>query len=80
MSGLSPMTVARLGELALEAGIPPGVLNLVHGTGKDAGEPLCTHPDVRAISFTGSTATGNSIAQAAGLKNSAWSCAASRRL
>ena len=68
MSELSPMTAARLGELALEAGIPPGVLNLVHGTGKDAGEPLCTHPDVRAISFTGSTATGNRIVQAAGLK------------
>lgn len=68
MSELSPMTAARLGELALEAGIPPGVLNLVHGYGKDAGEPLCKHPDVRAISFTGSTATGNRIVQAAGLK------------
>ena len=68
MSELSPMTAARLGELAMDAGIPPGVLNLVHGTGKDAGEPLCTHPDVRAISFTGSTATGNRIVQAAGLK------------
>ena len=40
MSELSPMTAARLGELALEAGIPPGVLNLVHGYGKEAGEPL----------------------------------------
>ncbi|MBX9611632.1 MAG: 5-carboxymethyl-2-hydroxymuconate semialdehyde dehydrogenase [Burkholderiales bacterium] len=68
MSELSPMTAARLGELALEAGIPPGVLNLVHGHGKEAGEPLCAHPDVRAISFTGSTATGNRIVQAAGLK------------
>jgi len=68
MSELSPMTAARLGELALEAGIPPGVLNLVHGYGKGAGEPLCTHPDVRAISFTGSTATGQRIVQAAGLK------------
>jgi 5-carboxymethyl-2-hydroxymuconic-semialdehyde dehydrogenase len=68
MSELSPMTASRLGELALEAGIPPGVLNVVHGLGKDAGEPLCAHPDVRAISFTGSTATGNRIVQAAGLK------------
>lgn len=68
MSELSPLTAARLGELALEAGIPAGVLNLVHGYGKDAGEPLCQHPDVRAISFTGSTATGNRIVQAAGLK------------
>ncbi len=68
MSELSPMTAARLGELALEAGIPAGVLNIVHGYGKEAGEPLCSHPDVRAISFTGSTATGNRIVQAAGLK------------
>ncbi len=68
MSELSPMTAARLGELALEAGIPPGVLNVVHGYGTDVGEPLCRHPDVRAISFTGSTVTGNRIVQAAGLK------------
>jgi 5-carboxymethyl-2-hydroxymuconic-semialdehyde dehydrogenase len=68
MSELSPLTAARLGELALEAGIPPGVLNVVHGFGKEAGEPLCKHPDVRAISFTGSTVTGNRIVQAAGLK------------
>ena len=68
MSELSPLTAARLGELALEAGIPAGVLNIVHGYGAEAGEPLCRHPDVRAISFTGSTATGNRIVQAAGLK------------
>ena len=68
MSELSPMSAARLGELALEAGIPAGVLNIVHGTGREAGEPLCKHPDVRAISFTGSTATGNRIVQSAGLK------------
>jgi 5-carboxymethyl-2-hydroxymuconic-semialdehyde dehydrogenase len=68
MSELSPLSAARLGELALEAGIPPGVLNVVHGYGKDAGEALCRHPDVRAISFTGSTATGDRIVRAAGLK------------
>jgi 5-carboxymethyl-2-hydroxymuconic-semialdehyde dehydrogenase len=68
MSELSPMTAARLGQLALEAGIPPGVLNIVHGYGKQAGEPLVRHPDVRAISFTGSTATGNRIVKEAGLK------------
>ncbi|WP_156861020.1 5-carboxymethyl-2-hydroxymuconate semialdehyde dehydrogenase [Casimicrobium huifangae] len=68
MSELSPLTAARLGELALEAGIPAGVLNVVHGYGKEVGEPLCAHPDVRAISFTGSTVTGNRIVQAAGLK------------
>jgi 5-carboxymethyl-2-hydroxymuconic-semialdehyde dehydrogenase len=68
MSELSPMTAARLGELALEAGIPAGVLNIVHGMGRDAGEPLVRHRDVRAISFTGSTATGNHIVKEAGLK------------
>ncbi len=68
MSELSPLTAARLGELALEAGIPAGVLNIVHGFGQETGEPLCAHPDVRAISFTGSTATGNRIVRAAGLK------------
>jgi 5-carboxymethyl-2-hydroxymuconic-semialdehyde dehydrogenase len=68
MSELSPLTAARLGELALEAGIPPGVLNVVHGLGTEVGEPLCQHPDVRAISFTGSTVTGNRIVKSAGLK------------
>jgi 5-carboxymethyl-2-hydroxymuconic-semialdehyde dehydrogenase len=68
MSELSPLSAARLGELALEAGIPAGVLNIVHGLGTEAGEPLCRHPDVRAISFTGSTATGNRIVKASGLK------------
>jgi 5-carboxymethyl-2-hydroxymuconic-semialdehyde dehydrogenase len=68
MSELSPLSAARLGELAMEAGIPAGVLNVVHGYGAEAGEPLCRHPDVRAISFTGSTATGNRIVRAAGLK------------
>src|SRR5690349_11965380 len=68
MSELSPLTASRLGELALEAGIPRGVFNVVHGYGKQAGEPLVRHPDVRAISFTGSTATGNRIVKEAGLK------------
>ena len=68
MSELSPLTAARLGDLALEAGIPAGVLNIVHGYGHETGEPLVAHPDVRAISFTGSTATGNRIVKTAGLK------------
>ncbi len=68
MSELSPLTASLLGELALEAGVPRGVLNIVHGYGRTAGEALVRHPDVRAISFTGSTATGNRIVQAAGLK------------
>ena len=68
MSELSPLSAARLGELALEAGVPAGVLNIVHGYGAEAGEPLVAHPDVRAISFTGSTVTGNRIVKSAGLK------------
>ena len=68
MSELSPLSAARLGELSLEAGIPAGVLNIVHGYGTEVGEPLCQHPDVRAISFTGSTVTGNRIVRASGLK------------
>jgi 5-carboxymethyl-2-hydroxymuconic-semialdehyde dehydrogenase len=68
MSELSPLTASMLGNLALEAGIPAGVLNVVHGFGKETGEPLVAHPDVRAVSFTGSTATGNRIVQTAGLK------------
>jgi 5-carboxymethyl-2-hydroxymuconic-semialdehyde dehydrogenase len=68
MSELSPLTADRLGELITEAGIPPGVFNLVHGFGNTTGEPLVSHPDVRAISFTGSTATGNRIVRSAGVK------------
>ncbi|MBV6273270.1 5-carboxymethyl-2-hydroxymuconate semialdehyde dehydrogenase [Alcaligenaceae bacterium CGII-47] len=68
MSELSPLTVDRLGQLVLEAGIPPGVFNIVHGYGHTAGQALVSHPDVRAISFTGSTITGNRIVRAAGLK------------
>lgn len=68
MSELSPQTATMLGQLALEAGIPAGVLNIVHGFGADTGEPLVKHPDIKAVSFTGSTATGNRIISQAGLK------------
>jgi 5-carboxymethyl-2-hydroxymuconic-semialdehyde dehydrogenase len=68
MSELSPLTASRLGELICEAGVPPGVFNLVHGYGNTAGEALVAHPDVRAISFTGSTTTGNRIVRSAGVK------------
>ena len=68
MSELSPMTADRLGRLALEAGVPKGVLNIVHGYGAEAGDALVRHPDVRTISFTGGTATGRRIAERAGIK------------
>ncbi len=61
MSELSPLTADRLGELALEAGIPAGVLNVVQGYGASAGDALVRHHDVRAVSFTGGTATGRNI-------------------
>ncbi len=68
MSELSPLTANELGRLALEAGIPKGVLNVVQGYGHTAGDALVKHPDVRAISFTGGTATGQKIMANAGLK------------
>jgi malonate-semialdehyde dehydrogenase (acetylating) / methylmalonate-semialdehyde dehydrogenase len=55
-----PLTPMLLAELALEAGVPPGVLNIVHG-GKRAVDAICTHPDVAAISFVGSTAVGTHV-------------------
>ncbi|HEX4467167.1 MAG TPA: aldehyde dehydrogenase family protein [Solirubrobacteraceae bacterium] len=64
----TPLSALRLGELALEAGIPPGVLNVVTGYG-DAGAALAEHPDVDKVAFTGSTEVGKLIAQAAGRTN-----------
>lgn len=61
-SEVTPWTATMLGELAAGIGFPPGVLNIVHGLGPQAGEPLVTHPDVRAVTFTGSTAVGRRIA------------------
>ncbi|ENU81190.1 5-carboxymethyl-2-hydroxymuconate semialdehyde dehydrogenase [Acinetobacter sp. ANC 3789] len=68
MSELSPLTANELGRLALEAGIPEGVFNVVQGYGANAGDALVKHPDVRAISFTGGTLTGRKIMANAGLK------------
>jgi len=65
-SEVTPATAALLGKLSSEAGLPPGVLNLVHGLGPKVGAALCNHADVRAISFTGSTLVGQEIARAAG--------------
>ncbi len=61
----TPLTAIRLGELALEAGIPPGVLNIVPGRGTVAGEALVRHPKVDKISFTGSTEVGQHIMRTA---------------
>ena len=62
----SPCTAALLSEIALEAGLPPGVLNTVHGLGESAGRALTEHPLIKAIAFVGESATGSLIqAQAA---------------
>lgn len=65
-SEVTPATAILFCEIADEAGLPAGVLNLVHGEGPTAGEALISHPDIKAISFTGSTATGRHIAEVAG--------------
>src|SRR5262245_2161259 len=61
-SEITPMTALHLAKISNAAGLPPGVLNVVHGTGAAVGPSLTGHPVVKAISFTGSTATGTSIA------------------
>jgi aldehyde dehydrogenase (NAD+) len=62
----TPATAWFFGKLAQEAGLPPGVLNIVQGLGEEAGAPLVAHPDVAVVSFTGSTAVGRQIAETAG--------------
>ena len=62
---LTPLTAVRLGELALEAGIPEGVVNVVVGPGRVVGQRLAEHPDVAKIGFTGSTEVGRGVMQAA---------------
>ncbi|MDP1529540.1 MAG: aldehyde dehydrogenase [Rhodoferax sp.] len=65
----SPLTALRLAELALEAGLPPGVFNVVPGYGLEAGSPLALHMDVDCIAFTGSTRVGKKIHVMAGQSN-----------
>lgn len=64
-SEVTPMTAYLLSKLCLEAGLPAGVLNIVHGTGPKVGSAIVAHPDVKAISFTGGTKTGEEIARVA---------------
>ena len=65
----SPLSALRLAELAIEAGIPEGVFNVLRGFGKDAGEPLALHMDVDGLVFTGSTAIGKHLLVCAGQSN-----------
>ncbi|HTV68060.1 MAG TPA: aldehyde dehydrogenase family protein [Rhizobiaceae bacterium] len=63
------LTTIRIAELALEAGVPPGVFNVITGYGRDAGALLSAHPDVHYVTFTGSVGTGTAIQQAAAVHN-----------
>ena len=67
-SEITPMTAFLLSKLCIEAGLPEGVLNIVHGLGAKAGASIVTHRDVKAISFTGGTKTGEWIAREAAPK------------
>ncbi|MDB5446737.1 MAG: aldehyde dehydrogenase [Phenylobacterium sp.] len=60
-SELTPFSVLRLAELAIEAGLPPGLFNVIQGLGGVAGDALCRHPKVAKVTFTGSTRTGRAI-------------------
>ncbi|KYG85538.1 2-hydroxymuconic semialdehyde dehydrogenase [Roseivirga seohaensis] len=64
-SEITPMTAFLLSELCIEAGLPKGVLNIVHGLGPKVGQAISEHPDIPLISFTGGTATGKQIAATA---------------
>lgn len=64
-SEVTPMTAFLLGEICNEAGLPNGVLNIVHGLGNTTGQAIIEHPGIKAISFTGGTATGAHIARTA---------------
>jgi acyl-CoA reductase-like NAD-dependent aldehyde dehydrogenase len=61
-SSEAPMTALRLGEIALDCGLPPGVLNVVPGTGAEAGAALASHPDINQLTFTGSVDVGVQVA------------------
>ncbi|MDG1351500.1 MAG: aldehyde dehydrogenase [Crocinitomicaceae bacterium] len=65
-SEITPYSAYLLSEVAMAAGLPPGVLNIVHGLGASAGDAIVKHPDIKAVSFTGGTATGAYIARTAG--------------
>ena len=64
-SEVTPVTAYLLGKICQEAGLPDGVLNIVHGNGPGCGEAIVKHPDIKAISFTGSTRAGERIASIA---------------
>lgn len=64
-SELTPYTAFKLGEICQEAGLPNGVLNIIHGSGQQTGSAIVSHPGIKAISFTGGTKTGETISRTA---------------
>ena len=62
-SEMTPMTAYLLSKACMEAGLPKGVLNVIHGLGPKAGQAIVEHPKIKAISFTGGTNTGKKIIQ-----------------
>jgi len=64
-SSEAPMTALRLGEIGLECGLPPGALNVIPGTGSEAGTALASHPDINQLTFTGSVDVGIAVAKMA---------------
>ncbi len=64
-SELTPLTAHLLAKITVEIGLPPGVLNIVHGYGPEVGQAIVEHPKIKAISFTGGTATGKIVAATA---------------
>ncbi len=64
-SEITPMTAYLLSKICIEAGLPAGVLNIVHGLGPTAGQAIVEHPEIKAISFTGGTTTGRKLAATA---------------
>jgi aldehyde dehydrogenase (NAD+) len=67
VSQYTPLSALRLGELALEAGVPPGVFNVLTGKGAECGDAITTHPGVDKVAFTGSTNIGKKIMEGEGV-------------
>lgn len=68
-SELSPFTALRVAPLLKQAGFPPGVVNIVNGTGPQAGQAISEHPNIEKVAFTGSTLTGRKILEASARTN-----------
>ena len=68
-SEVTPLGALKLAELAAEAGFPPGVINVVNGYGSTVGQAISEHPDIRKVSFTGSTLVGRKVMETASKTN-----------